>query len=875
MHSAESISGGPSGLLGRRAQRMHKGRHIFCRAASMARISGRERASLVRRVGAAVERHAPKIMKMSMLVGAMACLAGTRSSSCMPRPVDLDETLEPTFTDGARKYWHLRFTSSSSPRAVVSSDRIDEGVGSSDSSDEGCAGCAKKLLRLDLKEIKALRAMGRAIKGYFARALPNGGTRRKYAQQKNDDVRLDTFAGRCTKKVKIVTVQVDSDGRRTLVVKEEHHQRHTKHAGDLEIYQAFLKSAGYASHLAAHPSHKISFTLFKRAKCIGEPHQRECADEIKTSMRERLLALNRLRLSVKERQATKECAYGDCDECGVDQRFFRCPCEDTDVEVKLREYRLQPRTVKGEDDEGNSISSTMAVKGSRRSWSRAIDAKTSKSRRSTLSLDKYFYRFITWTQDDPIGVDDDDVFFADKSAKWSASPPCSCSKCRVKDYDNCRYKAWTAAPEMRQSDGWTRTTIILKPPSGDDRSSARRRATGARTTNAGSAAGRDGWNIKKGEFCLTVRWFDLKPCGYYEDYGSQDEQLLEMVIAVGSGAARARARPSEGQGAAEVSRLESWHDISGAASAGAGGTVVVPYVEVVPGAGWAEVPPNASVAIGSAGGATVNGTGASRFFVVRGELALSNLTLVDGYNGSYGGGVASAFGTGATAAADAALGENLKSIAHAVFAVAVAVLFAFLYDNLAPFLEDSVDAFADVVQFLLFVNLFTILILDCDAKMQTAEERTGLSRAGFGTANTVGALGALVVALSTNGKIAAAAVVARDKARTASCRAIESAGASEELVRKFGLATARAADEVAALEPAADRELEAAQARPASVPPSPRKTTPRRSSPASTTRSSRRSPAATRSPSSRGAAAPPPATPRFAATASPRSRPRK
>ncbi|KAH8066717.1 hypothetical protein JL720_12712 [Aureococcus anophagefferens] len=111
MHSAESISGGPSGLLGRRAQRMHKGRHIFCRAASMARISGRERASLVRRVGAAVERHAPKIMKMSMLVGAMACLAGTRSSSCMPRPVDLDETLEPTFTDGARKYWHLRFRS--------------------------------------------------------------------------------------------------------------------------------------------------------------------------------------------------------------------------------------------------------------------------------------------------------------------------------------------------------------------------------------------------------------------------------------------------------------------------------------------------------------------------------------------------------------------------------------------------------------------------------------------------------------------------------------------------------------------------------------------------------------------------------------------
>ncbi|KAK7235632.1 hypothetical protein SO694_00066065 [Aureococcus anophagefferens] len=42
--------------------------------------------------------------------------------------------------------------------------------------------------------------------------------------------------------------------------------------------------------------------------------------------------------------------------------LFRCPCEDTDAEVKLAQYRLQPRTVKGEDDEGNSISSTMAVK---------------------------------------------------------------------------------------------------------------------------------------------------------------------------------------------------------------------------------------------------------------------------------------------------------------------------------------------------------------------------------------------------------------------------------------------------------------------------------------------------------------------------------
>ncbi|KAK7242438.1 hypothetical protein SO694_00159045 [Aureococcus anophagefferens] len=306
--------------------------------------------------------------------------------------------------------------------------------------------------------------------------------------------------------------------------------------------------------------------------------------------------------------------------------LFRCPCEDTDVEVKLREYRLQPRTVKGEDDEGNGISSTMAVKGctevmvtgselltkieaaatghfthcwncrwantarlndahkftdtelfiqtdfaaqisnaaqdnlccthrnhtnldvfvvasdprlvdvtvkhadgsssfvkkritDNHAWKfyagasgkgkdndyffhhaalthlvdfyvakrvkdnkpplTRIDAKTSKSRRSTLSLDKYFYRFITWTQDDPIGVDDDDVFFADKSAKWSASPVEGCKSDRERV---------DRGPEMRQSDGWTRTTIILKPPSGDDRSSARVIAQGLAEKDARLAA---------------------------------------------------------------------------------------------------------------------------------------------------------------------------------------------------------------------------------------------------------------------------------------------------------------------------------------------------------------------------------------------------
>ncbi|KAH8044406.1 LSM domain-containing protein [Aureococcus anophagefferens] len=122
---------------------------------------------------------------MSMLVGAMACLAGTRSSSCMPRPVDLDETLEPTFTDGARKYWHLRFTSvrrrQQQPAGPVVRRPHRRGVGSSDSSDEGCAGCAKcvtkdALLREADMEIQSLRAKLSTPGAAWAKtveALPN------------------------------------------------------------------------------------------------------------------------------------------------------------------------------------------------------------------------------------------------------------------------------------------------------------------------------------------------------------------------------------------------------------------------------------------------------------------------------------------------------------------------------------------------------------------------------------------------------------------------------------------------------------------------------------------------------------------------------
>ena len=89
---------------------MLKGRYALCRAASMARMNGYDRSLLVRRAGGE-ECGVPraKTMKTLMLIGCMSSLAATCPSSCAPRPEGLEETLEPTFTDGARKYWHLRF----------------------------------------------------------------------------------------------------------------------------------------------------------------------------------------------------------------------------------------------------------------------------------------------------------------------------------------------------------------------------------------------------------------------------------------------------------------------------------------------------------------------------------------------------------------------------------------------------------------------------------------------------------------------------------------------------------------------------------------------------------------------------------------------
>ncbi|KAH8072862.1 LSM domain-containing protein [Aureococcus anophagefferens] len=527
MHSAESISGGPSGLLGRRAQRMHKGRHIFCRAASMARISGRERASLVRRVGAAVERHAPKIMKMSMLVGAMACLAGTRSSSCMPRPVDLDETLEPTFTDGARKYWHLRFTCPCSedgdrpeiPPKLSDGDDVEKekeaalerlwaglidehgehlGLGSSAATARWTGRRPRrrgKLLRLDLKEIKALRAMGRAIKGYFSlAALPNGGTRRKYAQQKVDAVMeaVTPADGAAKNLLRGISRVCCGDNVSHSVIgrfsNAADRRKLQDDAGKLARHRMRALRSDLVDLACAreywHQNDDVRLDTFAGGaprRCIGEPHQRECADEIKTSMRERLLALNRLRLSVKERQATNHTNL-DVFVVASDPRLVDVTVKHADGSSSFVKKRITDNHAwkfyagasgKGKDNDYFFHHAALThlvdfyvakrVKDNKPPLTR-IDAKTSKSRRSTLSLDKYFYRFITWTQDDPIGVDDDDVFFADKSAKWSASPVEGCKSDR-------EYRSGAdRGPEMRQSDGWTRT-IILKPPSGDDRSS--------------------------------------------------------------------------------------------------------------------------------------------------------------------------------------------------------------------------------------------------------------------------------------------------------------------------------------------------------------------------------------------------------------------
>lgn len=108
-----------------------------------------------------------------------------------------------------------------------------------------------------------------------------------------EDVRLNTFAGRVDKKVKYLDIEVDANGNRSLVVKTEYHQAHTQHADIREINGKFLQSADYAEFRKGYPSRNIGVEKFRQAKCscIEEPHARECADQVKTTQRELLVAL--------------------------------------------------------------------------------------------------------------------------------------------------------------------------------------------------------------------------------------------------------------------------------------------------------------------------------------------------------------------------------------------------------------------------------------------------------------------------------------------------------------------------------------------------------------------------------------------------------
>ena len=118
-----------------------------------------------------------------------------------------------------------------------------------------------------------------------------------------------------------------------------------------------------------------------------------------------------------------------------------------------------------------------------------------------------------------------------------------------------------------------------------------------------------------------------------------------------------------------------------------------------------------------------------------------------------------------------------SSISHAVFACVVATCFAFLYANLRPFLEDSVDNFANLMQLFLLANVFAVLVMEADGKFETRDERTGITHSAYGLflifLNTVGAFASLVYSMSTNAKLATAALHAREKARHAATRGLE------------------------------------------------------------------------------------------------------
>ncbi|KAH8098363.1 oxidoreductase [Aureococcus anophagefferens] len=62
----------------------------------------------------------------------------------------------------------------------------------------------------------------------------------------------------------------------------------------------------------------------------------------------------------------------------------------------------------------------------------------------------------------------------------------------------------------------------------------------------------------------------------------------------------------------------------------------------------------------------------------------------------------------------------------------VALVFALLYAHLKPFASDELDTFANIMQAVLFLNLFVVLVMNSDNSAEQAKMRTGISHAILG-----------------------------------------------------------------------------------------------------------------------------------------------
>jgi len=93
-----------------------------------------------------------------------------------------------------------------------------------------------------------------------------------------------------------------------------------------------------------------------------------------------------------------------------------------------------------------------------------------------------------------------------------------------------------------------------------------------------------------------------------------------------------------------------------------------------------------------------------------------------------------------------------ESLSHTAFATMVALVFALLYAHLKPFASDELDTFANIMQAVLFLNLFVVLVMNSDNSAEQAKMRTGISHAILGAllivANTLGASAAACAALA-------------------------------------------------------------------------------------------------------------------------------